>query len=104
MTSCMDVYKAKIQSNGSLEKLKCKILIRRDFQNKDMIGYTWSSTELMKNMKYFLADSAKYKGIVHELYFVGAFLQHNIKHRFLRIWTVDMQNTSHNMPNILEDY
>ena len=28
---CMDVYKAKIQSDGSLDKLKLRIVVRRDF-------------------------------------------------------------------------
>ena len=34
VTACMDVYKAKIQSDGSLDKLKLRILVRRDLQNK----------------------------------------------------------------------
>ena len=34
VTPCMDVYKAKIQSDGSLDKLKLIIVIRGDFQNK----------------------------------------------------------------------
>ena len=33
VTPCMDVYKAKIQSNASLDKLKLKIVVRGDFQN-----------------------------------------------------------------------
>ena len=32
VTICMDVYKAKIQSGGSLDKLKLRILVRGDFQ------------------------------------------------------------------------
>ena len=34
VTPCMDVNKAKIQSNGSLDKLKLVILVREDLQNK----------------------------------------------------------------------
>ena len=34
VTTCMDVYKDKIQSDGSLEKLKLRILVRGDLQNK----------------------------------------------------------------------
>ena len=30
VTSCMDVYKAKIQSDGSLDKVKLRILVRGD--------------------------------------------------------------------------
>ena len=41
VTTCMDVYKANIQSDGSLDKLKLRILVRGDFQNKEMVGDTW---------------------------------------------------------------
>ena len=34
VTPCMDVYKAKIQSDGSLDKLKLRIMVRGDLQNK----------------------------------------------------------------------
>ena len=34
VTPCMDVYKAKIQSDGSLDKLKLIIVVRGDLQNK----------------------------------------------------------------------
>ena len=40
----MDVYKAKIQHDGSLDKLKLRIVVKGDFQNKDIIGYTLSPT------------------------------------------------------------
>ena len=33
VTPCMDVYKAKIQSGGSLDKLKLKIVVRGYMQN-----------------------------------------------------------------------
>ena len=34
VTPCMDVYKAKIQYDGSLDNLKLRIVVRRDLQNK----------------------------------------------------------------------
>ena len=37
----MDVYKAKIQSDGSLDKLKLRIVVRGDLKNKKMVGDTW---------------------------------------------------------------
>ena len=81
VTPCMDVYKAKIQSDGSLDKLKLGIVVRGDLQNKDIIGDTWSPTSSMRTLKYFLADAAKHKARVHQLYFIGAFLKANFKKR-----------------------
>ena len=37
----MDVYKASIQSDGSIEKLKLRIVVRGDLQNKELVGDTW---------------------------------------------------------------
>ena len=34
VTPCMDVYKANIQSDGILDKLKLRIVVRGDLQNK----------------------------------------------------------------------
>ena len=77
----MDVYKAKIQYDGSLDKLKLRIVFRGDLQNKEMVGDTWSPTASMRTLKYFLADAAKHKARVHQLDFIGAFLQAKVKNR-----------------------
>ena len=53
VTTCMDVYKAKIQSDGSLDKLKLRIVVRGDLQNEELVGDTWSPTASMRNLKYF---------------------------------------------------
>ena len=81
VTPCMDVYKSKIQSDGSLDKLKLRILVRGDLQNKEMVGYTWSPKASMRTLKYFLADAEKHKSRVHQQYFIGAFLQAKDKNR-----------------------
>ena len=49
---CMDVYKEKIQYDGSLDKLKVIIVVRGDLQNKEMVGDTWSPTASMRTLKY----------------------------------------------------
>ena len=67
----MDVYKAKIQSGGSLDKLKLRIVVRGDLQNMEIVGDTWSITAFMMTLKYFLADAAKHKARVHQLDFIG---------------------------------
>ena len=79
VTQCMDVYKAKIQSDGSLDKLKLIIVVRGDLQNKETVGNTWSQTAYMRNLKYLLVDATKHKARVHQLDFIGAFLQAKVK-------------------------
>ena len=71
----MDVYKAKIQSDGSLDKLNLRIVVRGDLQNKEMVGDTWSPTVSISTLKYFLVDADKHKSRVHQLDFIGEFLQ-----------------------------
>ena len=46
VTPCMDVYKAKIQSDRSLDNLKLRIVVGGDLQNKELVGDTWSPTAL----------------------------------------------------------
>ena len=75
----MDVYKAKIKSDGSIDKLEMRIVVIGDLQNKEMVGYTWLPTASMRTLKYFLADAAKHKSRVHQLDFIGAFLQVKVK-------------------------
>ena len=65
VTLCMDMYKDKIQSDGSLEKVKMIIVVRGDFQNKEIVVDTWLPTASMRTLKYFLADAAKHKARVH---------------------------------------
>ena len=52
MTPCMDVYKEKIKSDRSLNKLKLIIVVRGDLQNKYLIGDTCSPTSSIKTLKY----------------------------------------------------
>ena len=46
-----------------------------------MVGDTWSPTASMSTLKYFLADAAKHKARVHQLDFIGSFLQYKVKNR-----------------------
>ena len=46
-----------------------------------MVGDTLSPTASMRTLKYFLADAAKHKARVHQLDFIGAFLQAKVKNR-----------------------
>ena len=81
VTPCMDVYRAKNQSDGSLDKLKLRILVRGDLYNKKMVGDTRSPTASMSTLKYFLADAAKHKARFHQLNVIREFLQARVKNR-----------------------
>ena len=83
MTPCMGVYKAKIQSGGSLDKLKLKIVVRGDLKNMELVGETWSPTSFMGTFKCFFADAVKHKARVRQLNFIGEFLQEKVKNRVL---------------------
>ena len=100
----MDVYKAKIQSDGSLDKLNLIIVVRGDLQNKEMVGDTWSLTASMRTLKYFLADAAKHKSRVHQLDFIGAFLQAKVKNRVFVKLDMRYADYFHNMHNTLEEH
>ena len=67
---CMGVYKSNIQYDGSLDKLMFIIVVRGDFQNKEIIGYTWDPTASMSNLKYFLEDLSKNIAIEHQFSFI----------------------------------
>ena len=58
-------------------------MVRGYLQNKEMVGDTWSPTASMRNYNYFLADAAKRKARVHQLYFIGELLQAKVKNRVL---------------------
>ena len=100
----MYVYKAKIQSDGSLDKLNFIIVVGGYMQNEGMIGYTWSPTTSMSTLKYFLEDDSKHKERVYQLGFIVSFLQANVRYIFLWIRIADIETTSHNIGTISEDY
>ena len=56
-------------------------MVRGDIQNKELVGDTWSPTSSMRDLQYFLADAAKHKAIVHQLYLIGVFLQKKVKNK-----------------------
>ena len=62
----MDVYKTKIQSDGSLDKIKLRIVVRRDLQNKELVGDTCSPTSSMRILKYLLVDADNHKSRVNQ--------------------------------------
>ena len=81
VTPFMGVYKGKTQSDGIIDKLKLRVVVRGDLQNKEMIVDTWSPTASMRTLKYLLVDASNHKAKVHQLDFIGSFIQSNVKHR-----------------------
>ena len=80
---CIEDYKSKIKFDGSINNLKSRIVVRRDLQNKEVVGYTWPPEASTRTLKYFLADAYKHKAWKKKLDFIGAPLQTNVKHRGL---------------------
>ena len=81
MTPFVDIYNVNIQYYGSIEKLKLIIVVRGDLQDTEMIGDTWYTISSMRNVKYFLVDYANHKAMVHQLDFIGTFIQANVRLR-----------------------
>ena len=82
VTPYMDVYKKTIQSVGSLDRLKLRTVVKIDQKIKENIGDIRYTTSSMRAKNYFLVDDSKHKSRVHQLYFIEAFLQANVEHRF----------------------
>ena len=65
----------KIKSDGILDKLKLRIVVRGDLQNKKLVGDYWSPTASVRILKYFLEYAANHNARVHQLDLVRAFIQ-----------------------------
>ena len=75
--------KAKQKSDGTLEKLKCRIVARGDLQKQtNEWEDTWSACASIKTVRMFLAFMTSQKRIIKQGDFVGAFLQAKVRGRF----------------------
>ena len=81
VTPCTDVYKAKIHSDGSLDKVKLRIVVREDLQNKELVRENRPPTASMRTLKYLLEYAAKHKARVQQLYYIGSFFQEKVNNR-----------------------
>jgi transposase InsO family protein len=80
-TPVMEIFKVKIQSDGTLDKLKMRMVVRGDLQAKDISEDKWSPTASFRSLKMFLAHAARLKVRVRQLDFVGEFLQAKMRTR-----------------------
>jgi hypothetical protein len=62
----MESIKVKIKSDGSLDKLKCRIVVRGDLHDTAMED-SWSPTAPFRSLKMFLTDAARNRCRVHQL-------------------------------------
>ena len=44
VTPFMGVYKTNIKPDGIIDRLNLRVVLRGEFQNKEIIGYTWDPT------------------------------------------------------------
>jgi hypothetical protein len=80
-TPVMEIFKVKINSDGTLDKLKTQIVVRGDLQGKSTMEDKWSPTASFRSLKMFLAHASRLKVRVKQLDFVGAFLQAPMRSR-----------------------
>ena len=52
-----------------------------DVQNKELVGYSWSSTASMRNLKQLFAETVNHKERVHKLDFIASLSQLKVKNR-----------------------
>ena len=71
----MNVFKAKMASDGSLDKLKGRIVARGDLQGEQSNEDTWSGCVNMRTVRIFIAYATSLKRKVKQLDFIGAYLQ-----------------------------
>jgi hypothetical protein len=77
----METFRVKILSDGSLDKLKTRIVVRGDLQSKNLTEDKWLPTASFRVLKMFLAHASRTKTRVKQLDFVGAFLQAKTRSR-----------------------
>ena len=74
----MDDNRVKILENGTLDKLKTRLVVRGDIQRAFINEVTWSPTASHRSLKLFLALATKYKCRVLQL---QTSLEHFFKHQ-----------------------
>ena len=75
------VYKAKINSDGTLDKLKTRIVARGDMMQGVDFGDTWAPMASLRLLRLFCAEAARVGGIIKQLDFIGASLQAKVGNR-----------------------
>jgi len=72
--SSQEIFKVKINNEGSLDKLTTRIVVRGDLQS-GVVEDKWSPTASFRFLKMFLEHASRLKARVKQFDFIGAFLQ-----------------------------
>ena len=75
------VYKAKLNADGSLNKLKTRIVVRGDLQKLRPGENTWSPTASMRLLKTFVAAATQEGKEIKQVDFIAAFIQARVRER-----------------------
>ena len=70
-------------------KVKNRVFVKLDIRYADY--FPEYAQYFGRTLKYLLADASKHKARVHQLYFIGAFLQANVKNRVFVMETLGPQ-------------
>ena len=82
----MTTYKTKIISDGTIDKLKCLIVVRGHMQGNSGTTDTWTPTASTRLLRIFCAEAAWCAARIKQLDFVGAFLQARTRsHIFVKL-------------------
>jgi hypothetical protein len=57
-TPVMEIFKVKVKSDGSLDKLKTRLVVRGDLQDKNITEDKWSSTASFRSLRMFLGHAS----------------------------------------------
>ena len=74
-------YKAKLNADGSLNKLKSRIVVRGDLQKLRPGEDTWSPTASMRLLKTFVAAATQEGKEIKQVDFIAAFIQAKVRER-----------------------
>ncbi len=87
-TPVMEIFKVKTNSDGSLDKLKNRIVVRGDLQSKNITEDKWSPTASFRSVKMFLAHAAELKVRVglYQRFSAGKNAKSNVCNNSTNLW------------------
>ena len=72
--------KTKLNCHGGLDKLKARVCLRGDMQERGKIN-VWSPTSSTRLLKRFIADAIFHECKIYQLDFIQAFIQSDVQRR-----------------------